>query len=330
MTDNVNHPNHYTQSGVECIDYIRDMISPFAGVVAGDLQNVLKYTWRAHDKNGVEDIKKAKWYMQHAIKMINKHGFSEFIAENGEDMISLRSHNAIEGKKQVIERLPEQEHQYYRIVTDSLISDNLSFYYCQNKVIEALDDWETVFEGKKKSEEKNVNHPQHYADGKIECIDYLEVMVHPYSGIVAGCIQNALKYTWRSHGKNGVEDIEKAIWYLKFADKEINRQLMEQENTGQLLSLRPLDERELNNNEKRLCREGYLQVVEALPTVTERKCYTLLYGALKEGRFIKDASYRKEAIQALEEWVNGYYKDKNEVKNIVVDVTNGSMSNVRK
>ena len=328
MNDNVNCPNHYTQSGVECIDYIKDVISPFAGVVAGDIQNVLKYTWRAHDKNGAEDIKKAKWYMQHAIKMINKYGENEFTAENGEDMVSLRSRNAVMGREQLMERLPEVERPYYRILMDSLISNNLSFRYYQGKVIEALDEWHSVFEGKQKSEEKNVNHPQHYANGKIECIDYLEVMVSPYTGIVAGCVQNALKYTWRSHGKNGVEDIEKAAWYLKFADKEINRQLYEHEKYGRMLSLHPLDERELNNKEKRLCREAYLQVAEALPTVTEKKCYTLLYGALKEGRFIKNESYRKEAIQALEEWSKMYQKEK-EVKEIIVESSNTNESKKR-
>ena len=329
MTDNVNHPNHYTQSGVECIDFIRDMISPFSGVVAGDFQNVLKYTWRAHDKNGVEDIKKARWYMKHAIQMINKHGMSAFLSENGEDMISLRSYNAIAGKEQVLERLPEKERPFYRIVTDSLISDNLSFPYCQNKAIEALDDWEAVFEGKKKSEEKNVNHPAHYADGKIECIDYLEAMVHPYAGIVAGCVQNALKYTWRSHGKNGVEDIEKAIWYLKFADKEINHQMAELDRTGQLLSLHPAFPK-FDKIDKSLCEAGYQQVVEGLPTPEEKNCYMMLYNSLKDGRFTEEASCRKNAIKALEEWVNTYRKDKNEVKDIAVEVSKDAVSKVRK
>lgn len=58
-----------------------------------------------------------------------------------------------------------------------------------------------------------VNHPSHYNSGKIECID---AMVES-QGIEATkhfCICNAFKYIWRADKKNGLEDIDKAIWYL--------------------------------------------------------------------------------------------------------------------
>jgi len=58
--DMVNHPPHYTShpSGVECIDITRHM--------GFNLGNALKYIWRAdlkHDDNGVEDLKKAIFYL---------------------------------------------------------------------------------------------------------------------------------------------------------------------------------------------------------------------------------------------------------------------------
>lgn len=59
----------------------------------------------------------------------------------------------------------------------------------------------------------NVDHPSHYNSGKIECID---AMVES-QGIEATkhfCICNAFKYIWRADKKNGLEDIDKAIWYL--------------------------------------------------------------------------------------------------------------------
>ena len=59
----------------------------------------------------------------------------------------------------------------------------------------------------------NVNHPSHYKTGKYECID---VMIET-QGIVAVqdfCICNAFKYLYRHNGKNAVEDIKKANWYL--------------------------------------------------------------------------------------------------------------------
>jgi hypothetical protein len=57
----VNHPQHYTShpSGVECIQITRHM--------GFNLGNVMKYIWRADMKNGLEDLEKAKWYIQDEI-----------------------------------------------------------------------------------------------------------------------------------------------------------------------------------------------------------------------------------------------------------------------
>ena len=62
MTDNINHPEHYTQhpSGVECIQITEHM-----GFCVG---NAIKYLWRHEQKGGVEDLKKAKWYIDREIK----------------------------------------------------------------------------------------------------------------------------------------------------------------------------------------------------------------------------------------------------------------------
>lgn len=62
----------------------------------------------------------------------------------------------------------------------------------------------------------NVNHPAHYETGKFECID---VMVET-QGVEATqnfCVCNALKYVYRHKKKNGMEDLQKAIWYLNKA-----------------------------------------------------------------------------------------------------------------
>ena len=61
-----------------------------------------------------------------------------------------------------------------------------------------------------------VNHPQHYnTDGDIECIDSIRAMLGP-EGFAAYCQGSAHKYIWRhEHKDNPVQDLEKAIWYLK-------------------------------------------------------------------------------------------------------------------
>lgn len=59
-----------------------------------------------------------------------------------------------------------------------------------------------------------VNNPIHYNQGKIECIDAIEAMTENMSGAIAPQAANVLKYMWRCEYKNGLEDIDKAIWYL--------------------------------------------------------------------------------------------------------------------
>ena len=65
-----------------------------------------------------------------------------------------------------------------------------------------------------------VNHPKHYNQGNIECIDAM-VAAYGKEAVVNFCSLNAFKYVWRSRDKNGIEDIDKAIWYLNKV-KELN------------------------------------------------------------------------------------------------------------
>ena len=72
--DNVNHPQHYTQGGVECIDALAAATSGLTGIEAVCTANAIKYLWRWKWKNGVEDLRKAKWYIDRLIKKAEKHG----------------------------------------------------------------------------------------------------------------------------------------------------------------------------------------------------------------------------------------------------------------
>ena len=60
--DAVQHPSHYTQGGIECIDAIRASMTAggFADYCKG---NIIKYIWRWRDKGGVEDLRKASVYL---------------------------------------------------------------------------------------------------------------------------------------------------------------------------------------------------------------------------------------------------------------------------
>lgn len=69
--DAVDHPAHYTGGEIECIDAIRAALGgeAFSGFLAG---NVLKYVWRYRCKNGVEDLRKAQWYLNRLISELEK------------------------------------------------------------------------------------------------------------------------------------------------------------------------------------------------------------------------------------------------------------------
>lgn len=65
--DPVSRPAHYTSGGIECIDAMQ---AAFGAEVVKDfcLCNAFKYLWRHRQKNGVEDLKKCRWYLNRLIR----------------------------------------------------------------------------------------------------------------------------------------------------------------------------------------------------------------------------------------------------------------------
>ena len=66
--DNVEHPAHYTGTSIECIDA---MIETQGVKAVKDfcICNAFKYLWRHGKKNGVEDVKKAAWYLNKFVEL---------------------------------------------------------------------------------------------------------------------------------------------------------------------------------------------------------------------------------------------------------------------
>lgn len=67
--DNVNQPEHYKQGKQEVIEIIEDTVQHYPVTVGYHLGNCIKYIMRAPFKNNMlEDLKKARWYLDRAIK----------------------------------------------------------------------------------------------------------------------------------------------------------------------------------------------------------------------------------------------------------------------
>ena len=66
--DPVNHPIHYNQGGIECIDAIKAATVGKKGIEAVCVANIIKYLWRYEAKNGIEDVRKARWYIDRLIQ----------------------------------------------------------------------------------------------------------------------------------------------------------------------------------------------------------------------------------------------------------------------
>lgn len=67
--DMVNHPAHYNKAGIETIEAIQAMTGDgFQSYLQG---NILKYLWRYQYKNGIEDLKKAQWYLNRLISEVD-------------------------------------------------------------------------------------------------------------------------------------------------------------------------------------------------------------------------------------------------------------------
>ena len=73
IPDMVNHPSHYqSETGLEVFDVIEAFTFDLKGIEAVDTGNILKYVCRWKKKNGLEDLKKARWYLNRLIDHVQK------------------------------------------------------------------------------------------------------------------------------------------------------------------------------------------------------------------------------------------------------------------
>ena len=84
-------------------------------------------------------------------------------------------------------------------------------------------------EVKKEVKEDLVNHPKHYKSKVgLEAIDVIEAFTEDLEGIEAVCTANVIKYICRWKRKNGLQDLEKAEWYLKKLIKKVKGEMKDE------------------------------------------------------------------------------------------------------
>lgn len=76
MKDNVNNPAHYATGKYECIDVMIETQGRQA-VMSFCTCNAFKYLYRSKRKNGLEDIKKAIWYLNKYVELKEKENDGE-------------------------------------------------------------------------------------------------------------------------------------------------------------------------------------------------------------------------------------------------------------
>lgn len=83
MSDMVNHPKHYiSEKGIETIDVIEAFTADLRGIEATDTGNIIKYICRWKHKNGLQDLMKARWYLDHLIEHVEDQANSESIKKD--------------------------------------------------------------------------------------------------------------------------------------------------------------------------------------------------------------------------------------------------------
>jgi hypothetical protein len=70
MKDTIN-PSHYKQGKVECIDALDAATTNKVGIEAVCVANIIKYLWRYETKGGIDDVRKAQWYLNKLIGELN-------------------------------------------------------------------------------------------------------------------------------------------------------------------------------------------------------------------------------------------------------------------
>ena len=160
----------------------------------------------------------------------------------------------------------------------------------------------------------NVSRPAHYAgQGEIECIDFISAVLIPYQGVVAGDLQNVIKYIWRADFKGKIQDLHKALWYAKHAVNVIHSQ---REDTNKIARAWRTALAKRNSEEEKVFVLGMKQIQKHM-SVNERKCFKKVINSIADGNLYQLVKGGMNLVSALEEWIHIYEEEKGKGGNTV-------------
>lgn len=136
---------------------------------------------------------------------VNNEGTAHFVSLSGQFMADYDIKN---GEGYWYDTAVTMEY-YQSVIGGTLVWSR----HAQPEELPFMDDGPMTEDDFKKQLSDNVNQPQHYTYGTIECIDAIESSMskEAFAGFLKGNVQ---KYMWRYENKGGVESLQKAQWYL--------------------------------------------------------------------------------------------------------------------
>lgn len=86
------------------------------------------------------------------------------------------------------------------------------------------------------STDNKVSHPDHYqSETGLEVIDVIEAFTFDLRGIEATDTGNIIKYACRWKNKNGVQDLEKIMWYTQHLIDHVKKTQEENDNEATII-----------------------------------------------------------------------------------------------
>lgn len=117
--DMINHPAHYiSKNGLEVIDVIQEFTEGLTGIIAVCMGNIIKYVLRWNRKGGVEDLKKARFYLDKVIAMLDKEAA---VKADAQDI----SKNTTEPEMPTIDDLVALDDETFTEVMEAMPEDHL-------------------------------------------------------------------------------------------------------------------------------------------------------------------------------------------------------------